>query len=64
MEELMLLETGLREMHSSELCLRGGASGSLLNEIFTKAKALINFIADYIPKIVKGFIEGFSLRIF
>ena len=50
-------------MHSSELVLRGGAS-SLLNEIFTKAKALINFIADYIPKLVKGFIEGFSLRIF
>ena len=63
MEEKLLLETGLREMHSSELVLRGGAS-SLLNEIFTKAKALINFIADYIPKLVKGFIEGFSLRIF
>lgn len=64
MEELMSLDTGLREMHSSELCLRGGASGSLLNEIFSKAKSLINFIADYIPKIVKGFIEGFALKIF
>ena len=63
MEEKMLLETGLREMHSSELVLRGGAS-SLLSEIFNKAKAMINFIADYIPKLVKGFIEGFSLRIF
>lgn len=59
-----MLERGLREMDSSELCLRGGASSSLLGEIFTKAKSIINFIADYIPKLVKGFIEGFALKIF
>lgn len=63
MEENLLLETGLREMDSSELILRGGASG-IWTDVFTKAKSLINFIADYIPKLVKGFIDGFSLKIF
>lgn len=63
MEENLLLETGLREMDSSELILRGGASG-IWADIFSKAKSLINFIADYIPKLIKGFVDGFSLKIF
>ena len=50
-------------MHSSELILRGGASG-IWADVFTKAKSLINFIADYIPKLVKGFVDGFALKIF
>ena len=63
MEEKLLLETGWREMDSSELILRGGASG-IWADVFAKAKSLINFIADYIPKLVKGFLEGFALKIF
>ena len=63
MEEKLLLETGWREMDSSELILRGGASG-VWADVFAKAKSLINFIADYIPKLVRGFLDGFALKIF
>lgn len=63
MEEKLLLETGWLEIDSSDLFIRGGAS-SLWSEIFAKARSLINFIADYIPKLVKGFLEGFAVKIF
>lgn len=51
------------EMTSSELQIRGGAS-STLDTIFSKVKAVVNFIADYVPKFIKGFAVGFSLNIF
>lgn len=55
--------SGLLEMTSSELQVRGGASPTLEN-IFTKVKNIVNFIADYVPKFVKGFVSGYSLNIF
>ncbi len=64
MEEKML-GLGLLEMNSSELLLRGGASASSTFEtIVTKVKNVINFIADYVPKLVKGFLDGYSVTIF
>lgn len=62
MEEKMF-GLGLMEMDSSELLLRGGTSAAL-ESAFTKAKNLINFIADYVPKILKGFVAGFAITIF
>lgn len=56
-------DSGLLEMTSSELQIRGGASSALEN-IFSKVKAVVNFIADYVPKFLKGFAAGFSLDIF
>lgn len=65
MEEKMMKEWGLCEMNSSELLLRGGASASSTFEtIVTKVKNVINFIADYVPKLVKGFLDGYSVTIF
>lgn len=57
-----MLGLGLMEMNSSELQIRGGAAS--LDSIFTKIKNVVNFIADYVPKIVKGFIDGFAISIF
>jgi len=62
MEERML-GLGLLEMDSSELMLRGGAS-SAIEGIVNKIRYVINFIADYIPKLVKGFVAGYGLKIF
>ena len=59
----MLKDSGLLEMTSSELYLRGGASKSL-ETIFTKIKYVINFIADYVPKFLKGLSDGFGVSIF
>lgn len=59
----MLKDSGLLEMTSSELCLRGGASKAL-ETIFTKVRYVINFIADYVPKFLKGISDGFGLSIF
>ncbi len=59
MEEKML-GLGLLEMDSSELQIRGGSS---FDTIVTKVKYVINFIADYIPKVIKGFADGFAVKI-
>ena len=63
MEEKMF-GLGLMEMDSSELLIRGGASPSTFENIVTKVRYVINFIADYVPKLVKGFIDGYSVTIF
>lgn len=62
MEEKLMLGLGFEAMSSSNLYLRGGAS-SFWSDLFTKLKAMINFIADYVPKFVKGFSEGFGLAV-
>ena len=53
---------GLRELTSSELQLRGGAS-STFTEIFTKIRNLIDTIADYLPNFLKGIKDGFLGKI-
>ena len=63
MEEKMLKDSGLLEMTSSELYLRGGASKAL-ETIFTKIKYVVNFIADYVPKFLQGIVDGCGVRIF
>lgn len=63
MEEKRLLEAGFEEESSSNLYIRGG-TGSIWADVFSKLKAMINFIADYVPKFVKGITDGFGLGIF
>lgn len=63
MEEKFMLGLGFEEMSSSSLYLRGGSSGFWTN-LFEKIKALANFVADYVPKFMKGFTDGFAVRIF
>ena len=46
------------------IAIKTEPTGLSLTDVFAKAKSLINFIADYIPKLVKGFLDGFALRIF
>jgi len=57
-----MLGLGFEAMTSSALYVRGGAN-AFWTDLFTKLKAMINFIADYVPKFVKGFTEGFGLSI-
>ena len=57
MEETMI-GRGLRELHSSELLMRGGGSG-VFATIFEKIRNLIDTIADYLPNFLKGVKDGF-----
>ena len=58
MEETMMYGRGLRELHSSELQLRGGGGGVFAN-LFEKIRNLIDTIADYLPNFLKGVKDGF-----
>jgi len=60
MEELIFNATGFCEVgaYSSELQTRGGASQTWMN-IFEKIRNVIDFIGDYIPKLIQGFTDGF-----
>ena len=58
MEEKTMKETRLKELTSSERLIRGGAGA--VSEIMAKIKSLINFLADYIPKLIEGFTAGFK----
>ena len=50
---------GLREIHSSELQMRGGASSGFFSNLFEKIRNLIDTIADYLPNFLKGLKDGF-----
>ena len=63
MEEKIMLGLGFEEMSSSNLYLRGGTTDFWTN-LFTRIKAMVNFIADYVPKFIKGVCEGFGVTIF
>ncbi len=58
MEETMMIERGLRELHSSELQVWGGGSG-IFATIFEKIRNLIDTFADYLPNFLKGLKDGF-----
>lgn len=53
-----MIGRGLRELHSSELLMRGGGSGVFAN-IFEKIRNLIDTIADYLPNFLRGIKDGF-----
>lgn len=59
MEEKMMKAWGFREMNSSELQLRGGASGNFFTGVVEKVRDVINFIADYLPNLLAGIKDGF-----
>lgn len=59
MEEKRLKELGLREMTSIELQSAGGATVSAA-ALFEKVRAIINFIGDYLPKLLKGIVDGWN----
>ena len=59
MEETTLYGTSLRELHSSELQMRGGAGKNIFVTVFEKVRKLIDTIADYLPNFLKGFKDGF-----
>lgn len=51
---------GLREVTSSELQLLGGTGSSKFNQAVEKIRNFFDFIADYIPSLVQGVIDGLS----
>lgn len=57
MEEKMIMK-GLRRVDSSELMLPGGAKSETLTKVIEKIRNFFDFIADYIPKLIKGFSDG------
>ena len=58
MKETTMYGRGLRELHSSELQIQGGA-GKVLTAVFEKIRNLIDTIADYLPNFLKGLKDGF-----
>lgn len=55
----MKKKLGLCRMDSSELTqVRGGAAKSTWTTIFEKIRNLVDFIGDYIPKLLQGFSDG------
>ena len=58
MEETLMYGRGLRELHSSELLMRGGGSG-VFATIFEKIRNLIDTLGDYLPNFLKGIKDGF-----
>lgn len=58
-----MLGLGFEAMTSSTRYLRGGAS-DIWTDLFNKFKSMVNFIADYVPKFLRGFSDGFALTIF
>ncbi len=59
MEEKRLKALGLREMTSMELQSAGGTTLSAAS-LFEKVRAIINFIGDYLPKLLKGILDGWK----
>lgn len=57
MEERKLFELGLMEMNSSELQCRGGISW---DELMKHVKSVVDFIVNYIPKLISGFASGWG----
>lgn len=55
----MMMERGLRELHSSELQIMGGATKSVFATLFERFRNLIDTAADYLPKLVDGIKDGF-----
>lgn len=39
------------------MLIRGGSN--VWSDIFGKVKSVINFLADYIPKLISGILDGF-----
>ena len=54
----MLKACGLREMTSSELQIYGGANGAIA-DMFEKIRNIIDFLGDYLPKLLNGIKDGF-----
>lgn len=61
MEENSMKGLGFGEITSSELQIRGGAS-ALWQKIVDKVRNMIDFISDYVPKLIEGFRDGFEAK--
>lgn len=53
---------GFGDLDSSELRILGGASSPLWQKIIDKVRNMIDFISDYIPKLLQGFRDGFEAK--
>lgn len=51
---------GFERLDSSELYARGGISAEDVLNVVAKVRLLIDFIGDYIPKLIKGIRDGFK----
>ena len=61
MEEKRFCETALEGLNSSELCICGGVAAEFdLGGIIAIIRKVIDFLADYIPQLIKGFKDGFE----
>lgn len=51
---------GFERLNSSDLQTRGGITADDVLSLFAKVRLLIDFIGDYIPKLIKGIRDGLS----
>lgn len=61
MEKIAICRTGLRELSSKELEMKGGVTWDQVVKVFRVVKKVINFINDYKDDIRKGFEKGWRM---
>ncbi|MDD2594646.1 MAG: hypothetical protein PHD11_02355 [Bacteroidales bacterium] len=59
MEEKRVKELGLKELNSSELQTRGGASLVDYIKAYEQLRTVVDFLGDYIPSLIRGFRDGY-----
>lgn len=61
MEKIAICRTGLQELSSKELEMKGGVTWDQVVNVFRVVKKVINFINDYKDDIRKGFEKGWRM---
>lgn len=62
MEEERICGLALEGLNSSELCICGGIAAEFsLGGILAIIRKVIDFLDDYVPHLLKGIKDGFSL---
>ena len=60
MEEKRMKVTGLEEISSSELEVRGGSAGEMIRKILEITVAVCAFVKNYWGSILKGYRDGYN----
>ncbi|MBP5302368.1 MAG: hypothetical protein J6Y88_03880 [Bacteroidales bacterium] len=60
MEEKRMQVTGLEEITSSELEIRGGTTGEMIKKILEITVAVCAFVKNYWGSIIKGYRDGYN----
>ena len=63
MEEQRFCGSVLEGLDSSELCICGGIGAEFnLGNIVALIRKIVDFLDDYIPRLLEGFKDGYNLN--